>query len=720
MSGKDLLLRLFARHTRSPNQAIERFKQLVSEAGLPFDPTGQLREMTYPPQPRMPHGLPSFIYYFVPGSGQGSEVPLPASASSPAFLKSADGIALNLGCPLRLWRALEGFQKLIEAERAPLLAPLRDPRNHLAAVEEALWINGWKVAAVRRGAKLPGAKGDVDWRLEAGGTVVHLEAKFRRSDWARLVHPDSFVKSGEGFLSKAMHKFPERKPGAELHVVGITVFDEGTERLLEAVDAELHTATQIHGVVIRGMLQMTHVLAREAAVGQRIKELIAVPDGGAWPGHYPIMFHIEQRDERAQAAAALPQTGRLRCYHHWIGPANGPKLVEPELGLYRLSIPHRESNGEPHFNIIQKFLMEQTGEAIEGFDSNSGMRMREIGLAEELNGVKPPPGGKADSPVKFTDSAVADWEFLHGSRIIGAPIQLDAVLAEGMSGLIRGRLPKREIQSLGGDGAVWYQRGLRWVFRFVDEDRSMVVHGIAQARLNPFRKIWRYFDQDKAIDLLERGELYLCRVDRLADPYEARPTKSMLRVRQEALRRQFGPEWSDDPDWYEYIRRALYVTCFQKSEIESAEMWRDYCPSGSGLAIQMTERTLQHEVARLRRGIPELFFREIDYIDHESHDPAQHGVPEQAFLKRRKFAHEREIRLARFIPGIFCGTQADIERALAGLADHYRIPFNLDAAVEVVVLHPAASPECRAALQQALANRAQLTSRIRGSSLRND
>ena len=80
MLPDDLLLRLFARHLRSPLRAIERLRSLVAEVGLPFDTVVQPREAIFPPQPGLPHGLPSFIYYFVPGSGQGSEVPLPASA----------------------------------------------------------------------------------------------------------------------------------------------------------------------------------------------------------------------------------------------------------------------------------------------------------------------------------------------------------------------------------------------------------------------------------------------------------------------------------------------------------------------------------------------------------------------------------------------------------------------------------------------------------------
>ena len=62
MKPPDLLLRLFARHLRSPNGAADRFKSLVAEVRMPFDPVAQLRETAYPPQPGLAHGLPSFIY----------------------------------------------------------------------------------------------------------------------------------------------------------------------------------------------------------------------------------------------------------------------------------------------------------------------------------------------------------------------------------------------------------------------------------------------------------------------------------------------------------------------------------------------------------------------------------------------------------------------------------------------------------------------------------
>jgi hypothetical protein len=700
MNPTDLLLRLFSRHLRSPNQAIERFQRLVAEVAMPFDPVAELRETVYPPQSGLPHGLTSFIYYFVPGSNQGSELPLPASVAAPAFLKSADGIALNLGCPLRLLRALEALQLITQEERTPLFAALRDPRNHLSAVEEALWITGWKVDTIRRGSPLPGASGDVDWRLQAGGVAVHLEAKFRRSDWARVIHPDSFVKLGDGFLSKALHKFPVREAGNELHVVGITVFDAGTDRLLSAVDAELQVAPRIHGVVVRGLLQMTHILARDAKTADRIRELVAVPDGSSLPGNYPVIFPIEPRDERNRLAPPLPEPAALKCVHHWIGPVGGKEIRLEESNLYRLSIPKREPNGEPHFNILPKYLMEQNDDATEGFGPESAARMRETGLAEERMGLASAHGSNAPDVVRFTRSALADWEFLHGSVFLGAPMQLAAVLAEGLAGLAAGRMARRALEFIGGDGVVWYQRGLCWAIRFDDQTRTIVVHGIAQVRLNPFRKIWRYFDQSKAVDLIRTSELYLCRLDRLKDAYEARPTEAMLRARSQALRRASGESCPDDSHWYDNIRRALYVSCFQKRETESAEMWQEYCPNRGGLAIQVTERSLQHEVARLRAEYPELFFRDIDYVDHATHNPVSHGVPEQAFLKRQNFSHEREIRLASFVPEIFCGTQEDIERCLGTLPDSKRIPFDLDAAVEAVVLNPGCSAEDRAVLLQ--------------------
>jgi hypothetical protein len=300
--------------------------------------------------------LPSTICYFVPGSGQGSELPLPKSAISPAFIKTADGIGLNLGCPIRLLRALDALEVLTASEREAPLPALRDPRNHLSAVEELLWLTGWRAESIRRGGQLAGMAGDVDWQLTADGLTIYLEAKFRRSDWARLVDYDTFLKAGDGFLSKATHKFPARTANGTLHVVGITTFDDISEDFVHALVAELRAAPQIHAVVVRSFLQMTHIIALRADVAERLRDLLTTPDAASLPLHYPVIFHIEQRGERRRARPPLPASPEHPVTHLWIGPVNGQLIKLPEPSLYRMSIPDRGADGEPHFKMIPKYL----------------------------------------------------------------------------------------------------------------------------------------------------------------------------------------------------------------------------------------------------------------------------------------------------------------------------------------------------------------------------
>lgn len=106
-SFQELLIRLFQRHFVDPVTALERLDMHLATVELPFDLKEQLREIEYLPQPGLSTRIPSVIYYFVPNSHRGSDQPIPRDPLHPAFLDTTDGIGLNLGCPVRLLRALD-------------------------------------------------------------------------------------------------------------------------------------------------------------------------------------------------------------------------------------------------------------------------------------------------------------------------------------------------------------------------------------------------------------------------------------------------------------------------------------------------------------------------------------------------------------------------------------------------------------------------------------
>lgn len=354
-----LLVRLFQRHFADPVAALRRLDRHLASVELPFDLKAQLRELTYPPQPKLPNGLPSFIYYFVPNSRRGTDQPTQEDPLHPSFVNACDGIGLNLGCPVRLLRALDALVQLASDDQRQPRAGLRTAPEHLSAVEELLWLTGWKSPSLlRRGGQFAGIRGDVDWALQASGYPIYVEAKFRRSDWPRLSDDKTFSRVGEGFLSSAAHKFPDPPQVAALHIVGITTFDNIDEDIMHGIGHELEATPQIHAVVIRSLLQMTHVISMSVEIRDRVLGLLNTPVISDFPVNHGVFYHREQRDKRVanrQSQPTAATTSKAVCWS--LQPHGVVPFPMPEPGLYRLKIPSRGTDREPHFQIVPKYLM---------------------------------------------------------------------------------------------------------------------------------------------------------------------------------------------------------------------------------------------------------------------------------------------------------------------------------------------------------------------------
>lgn len=315
--------------------------------------------MIYPPQPGLPDGMPSRIHYFIPNSRRGTDQPTPTDPLDPSFVNASDGIGLNFGCPVRLLRALDALVQLQPDDQAGPRDGLRNPRQHLSTVEELLWLTGWKsLSSPQRGGRFQGVSGDVDWAFTVRGFPILLEAKFRQSDWPGLSDGDDFILMGDGFLSKAVHKFPDPPQVAALHIVGITTFDNITEETADLIGRELESAPQIHAVVVRSMAQMTHVLSLSTNLRDQVMDLLAIPSISDFPLNAGVIFHHGQRDRRV---AHREREGDPRFQSTVVYGSIQPQGVlpfrVPEPGLYRVEILSRGPDGEPNFQVVPKYTM---------------------------------------------------------------------------------------------------------------------------------------------------------------------------------------------------------------------------------------------------------------------------------------------------------------------------------------------------------------------------
>ncbi len=188
------------------------------------------------------------------------------------------------------------------------------------------------------------------------------------------------------------------------------------------------------------------------------------------------------------------------------------------------------------------------------------------------------------------------------------------------------------------------------------------------------RKIWRYMDLTKFVDIISRNKLYFPTDDRLGDPFEGSLPKASVDYFNANLDKIFTPRtWElinreQAPKSFSRARRSarrfVAISCWNMQDEESAALWKIYCGNSGGIAIQTTIGSLKKSIANEKRDI---YIGEVEYIDYFSEPPSE--LTGDFFLKiflykGKSFKFENEVRAvtelayakkignhAKFIPG---------------------------------------------------------------------
>lgn len=122
--------------------------------------------------------------------------------------------------------------------------------------------------------------------------------------------------------------------------------------------------------------------------------------------------------------------------------------------------------------------------------------------------------------------------------------------------------------------------------------------------------VWRYMNLEKLLALLATNSLFLCRLDRLRDPWEGVWPNSVAND----LKRSLKPEQIIAfQRASEGLNTSMFVSCWHEAAHESAALWSQYA-AGAGLAVKSS-------IARVRRAIsggPNYHIGRINYLDSYS------------------------------------------------------------------------------------------------------
>ena len=200
---------------------------------------------------------------------------------------------------------------------------------------------------------------------------------------------------------------------------------------------------------------------------------------------------------------------------------------------------------------------------------------------------------------------------------------------------------------------------------------------------DPNQKIWRFVDFTKYVDLLDKEQLYFCRLDKFEDPYEgAFPTNKF----------DFAPILETT----EHVRQFNFINCWHMNDFESAAMWNVYLKTNNGVAIQTTFNKLKSAFEETSEDIYLSIVKYHDY-DNKTYDelikenPWSKGsigstVMPQIF-KRKSFEYENELRAIYIDLPIEYDKEKTKQR---NLGNGKNIKISLDKLIEKIYVAPKA------------------------------
>jgi len=167
-------------------------------------------------------------------------------------------------------------------------------------------------------------------------------------------------------------------------------------------------------------------------------------------------------------------------------------------------------------------------------------------------------------------------------------------------------------------------------------------HPIFIAPEDPDVKIWRYMSLSKLISMISSESLFFTRADRFEDKYEGSYSHANIEWRSQVYAKIPEKMRTQMSEFSKNMLRYTVINCWHMNENESAAMWKLYCSSDEGVAIQSTYRRL---ISSFDDDPDDsIYVGKVNYIDYNT-EWLPEGNSFYPFIhKRKSFEHERELR----------------------------------------------------------------------------
>jgi hypothetical protein len=235
---------------------------------------------------------------------------------------------------------------------------LASPTQHLATVEELLWLDAWSERSIATRI-LEMSRKTYDWSIGFEDITLRVECKFRPSDWPRLIDGPAHLPMIGALTGKAHEQLGAAAAG-ELNVLAVTGIAPVSDPFRQFCRHELERARNIDALVYRRFVGETTVFSLDAQVCSAIAQRIPPQPAQPFQPFYFMFTHraeAARRDShRQRTSPAAPRNSVARLNEAEI-PSLPPRRIfyEPPLP-YRCELRQRLPSGEPVFEHVPPYL----------------------------------------------------------------------------------------------------------------------------------------------------------------------------------------------------------------------------------------------------------------------------------------------------------------------------------------------------------------------------
>jgi len=160
-----------------------------------------------------------------------------------------NGPGISCGDLLKLGRAFEIKRNILPQWPAELKKQLRDPQQHLDALEEILWLGRFLgLQTVRPKRVQPNGK-DVDWTLSACSQPLQIEVKNRRKECVGMIDGANRGRDYPSWYEDLRGKF-SRDDQASLNIACVTTYFDPDHALAQRANELLESGEPIDALIV--------------------------------------------------------------------------------------------------------------------------------------------------------------------------------------------------------------------------------------------------------------------------------------------------------------------------------------------------------------------------------------------------------------------------------------------------------------------------------------